>query len=212
MGDSDRTRTDRTRAAALPVEERRSRIVQAVLPLFLDGGTAITTREIAQAAGIAEGTIFRAFANKTELVEAIVDAAFDPAVTIAALRAIDPALALEARLVAAVDVLKQRVETVFKVLSAVAALPNTVRPNIGPHGSPPDLSALVELLASDADRFTLPVVEVAHLLRALTFSCTHPSFVLEPLESREIVALFLDGVRAPDPTPDRVLQESPSLP
>jgi AcrR family transcriptional regulator len=204
--------TTRTRAAALPVEERRSCIVQAVLPLFLDGGTAITTREIAHAAGIAEGTIFRAFATKGELVQAIVDAAFDPEVTIEALRAIDPELPLEARMIAAVDVLKQRVELVFKVLSAVAALPSSVRPNIGPHSSPPDLSALVALLAPDANRFNRPVDEVAHLLRALTFASTHPSFVVEPLASNEIVALFLDGIRRDVADLDRPSAPRPNLP
>ena len=58
----------RVRAAALPVEERRAAIVTAALPLFLEGGARVTTREIATAAGIAEGTIFRVFDDKHALI------------------------------------------------------------------------------------------------------------------------------------------------
>src|SRR6476646_4961473 len=88
------------RATALPIEERRSAIVAASLPLFLDQGAAVTTREIAQAAGIAEGTIFRVFADKTALLDAVIEAALDPTPTNAAMERIDSALPLEARLTA----------------------------------------------------------------------------------------------------------------
>ncbi len=107
----------RGRAAALPIEERRSAIVAATLPLFLDQGAAVTTREIAQAAGIAEGTIFRVFDDKTALLDAVMEAALDPAPTNAAIAAIDDSLPFEARLVAAVEILRQRVLYVFRVLS-----------------------------------------------------------------------------------------------
>src|SRR5882762_9133178 len=89
----------RARATALPLEERRSAIVAATLPLFLEHGTGLTTREIAQAAGIAEGTIFRVFDDKTALLDAVIEAALDPAPTEAAIREIDPGLPFEARLV-----------------------------------------------------------------------------------------------------------------
>jgi len=68
----------RVRAAALPLEERRSAIVAATLPLFLDQGGAVTTREIAQAAGIAEGTIFRVFPDKKSLLMAAAEEAINP--------------------------------------------------------------------------------------------------------------------------------------
>ena len=65
------------RAVALPPDERRSMIVRATLPLLLEHGEMVTTRQIADAAGIAEGTIFRAFPDKDALIAAVVDAAFD---------------------------------------------------------------------------------------------------------------------------------------
>ena len=53
-------------------------IVEAMLPLLLEHGEMVTTRQIAEAAGIAEGTIFRVFADKDELIAAVVDAAARP--------------------------------------------------------------------------------------------------------------------------------------
>ena len=54
-------------------------IVEATLPLLLEHGEMVTTRQIAEAAGIAEGTIFRVFADKDELIAAVVEHAVDPA-------------------------------------------------------------------------------------------------------------------------------------
>lgn len=67
------------RATALPPEERRRAIVAALVPLIAERGGEVSTREIAQAAGIAEGTIFRAFAGKRELMLAVAQEAINPA-------------------------------------------------------------------------------------------------------------------------------------
>src|ERR1700704_2407818 len=86
--------TTRRRAAALPLEARRSMIIEATTPLLLEHGEMVTTRQVADAAGIAEGTIFRAFADKDELLGAVIDAALDPAPLELALATIDPTLPL----------------------------------------------------------------------------------------------------------------------
>ena len=67
------------RATALPPEERRRAIVAALVPLVAERGGEVSTREIAEAAGIAEGTIFRAFADKRELMLAVAQEAINPA-------------------------------------------------------------------------------------------------------------------------------------
>src|SRR5438128_11034621 len=85
-----------TRAAALPPDERRSMIVAATLPLLLEHGDRVTSRQIAEAAGIAEGTIFRVFADKDEVIAAVIEAALDPEPLEAALAAIPAGPAFEA--------------------------------------------------------------------------------------------------------------------
>jgi AcrR family transcriptional regulator len=184
----------RGRAAALPSEERRSAIVEAALPLFLEHGTAITTREIATAAGIAEGTIFRVFPDKTALLDAVIEAALDPSPTEAAIRQIDERLPFEARLVAAVEILRQRTLYVFNVLSAAAG--TTRGPSQQKRST--DLPALIAIFESAAAQLNRAPADAARVLRGLTFACVHPAFGTDtPLTSEEIVDVLLDGIRRP---------------
>src|SRR5690242_11911551 len=96
------------RATALPPEERRSTIVAAALPLLLEHGDRVTSRQIAEAAGIAEGTIFRVFADKDEIITAVIEAVLDTAPLEAAVAAIPTDLSFEATLVAAATIMQQR--------------------------------------------------------------------------------------------------------
>ena len=97
-------------------------VVEATLPLLLAHGTALTTRQIAEAAGIAEGTIFRVFPDKESLIAAVVDAALDTTNVDAQFAAIDQELPLDARLVAAVDILRRRMADVFQLRLAVGSI------------------------------------------------------------------------------------------
>src|SRR5688500_8686005 len=54
----------RRRAPAMSQEERRAAIVRTTLPLLIEHGGNVSTSQIAAAAGIAEGTVFRAFKDK----------------------------------------------------------------------------------------------------------------------------------------------------
>jgi AcrR family transcriptional regulator len=184
----------KARAAALPTEERRSAIVSATLPLFLEQGAVVTTREIAQAAGIAEGTIFRVFPDKTALLDAVIEAALDPMPTNAAIAAIDPGRTFEARLVAVVEILRKRVLYLFRVFSAASGTTRGAQPERS-H----DLPALTAIFAAEAAHITRPPADAARILRGLTFACVHPSFGTDdPLASEEIVAVFLNGIRRHD--------------
>ena len=85
----------RERAKPLAPEDRREAILDAVIPLLRERGRAVSTKEIAEAAGVAEGTLFRAFGDKDALIRAAIERMFDPLPFRAALRAIDPDLPLE---------------------------------------------------------------------------------------------------------------------
>ncbi|SMF22022.1 TetR family transcriptional regulator [Cellulosimicrobium cellulans J34] len=86
--EADATTRERTRARPLSRTERRDAIAAATVPLLVEHGAAVTTRQIADAAGVAEGTLFRAFADKDELLRAAVVRSLDPAPAVAAIAAL----------------------------------------------------------------------------------------------------------------------------
>jgi AcrR family transcriptional regulator len=183
------TATKSKRATALPPDERRSMIVAATLPLLIEHGDRVTTKQIAEAAGIAEGTIFRAFGDKDEVIAAAIESALDPEPLEAALSAIPSDLEFEAALAAAVVIIQQRVIDLWILMSSVGTRFHemTRRPMT-------DSDALVRLFASHRAQITVEPLVAARLLRALTLSTTHPMLAGEPKSADELVHLFLHGV------------------
>jgi len=109
------------RAPALSVEDRQAMLIDVVTPLLLAHGRAVTTKQIAECAGIAEGTIFRAFGSKDELIRAAVDRHLDPEPFRARLRQVDLELPLDERMTAIVTLMRERFTTVFTLMSALGA-------------------------------------------------------------------------------------------
>ena len=68
----------RERARPMPADERRAAILAAARPLVLEHGRTTTTKLIADAAGVAEGTIFRVFPDKEALLHAVAADTLNP--------------------------------------------------------------------------------------------------------------------------------------
>ncbi len=202
------------RASALPPAERRVTIVRAALRLIAANGTMPTTREIAEEAKIAEGTIFRAFDTKERLVEAVVGETFCPAPISVQMQAIDLDQPLRERLVDLVTVLQGRFTEIFGVMSALGLTAPPAdyeehrgcRPDFGHvpvdeqdpaedtawRGGPARLLAFVE---PDADQLSCTPAELVKYLRLFTFSASHPDIAEgQILPPQTIVAVVLDGV------------------
>lgn len=188
----------------MPPEERRAAIIAAATPLVCDHGASVTSKEIAEAAGIAEGTIFRVFPDKDAVIRAVVEKILDPEPYVEALRRIAPDQSLEGILNQAVDAMRQRLESVWQIMwmlrlggppgnsrdrstYAPAARPDMTRAN----------DALADLLIPHRDRLRLPPIEAVRMFRLITFSSAHPAITDgQVLATPEIVDLLLHGIGA----------------
>ncbi|MDW3214928.1 MAG: TetR/AcrR family transcriptional regulator [Ilumatobacteraceae bacterium] len=181
--------TTSRRAAPLPPDERRAAVVRAVLPLMLEHGVGVTTRELARAAGVSEGTLFNVFADKDELIGAVVEALLDLEPFERAIEAIDPDVPFYDRLAAATEIIQRRVVDVWKLVSQL----DTARHAALRKGPFPDSPALIALLATESGRLREAPADAARLLRAMALALSHPHMVDTPRPPADIVDLFLNG-------------------
>jgi AcrR family transcriptional regulator len=181
------------RAPALAAEDRRSAIIAATLPLLIERGSSVTTRQIAEAACIAEGTIFGVFHDKDAVIRAAVEAALDAEPTERALAAISSTLPFEEQLVAAVRIMQDRLASIWRLVSSVGDTHVAPRP-------PSDFQALIAIFEAHRGRLRTTPVIAARQLRALTLAVSHPVLLVDgPMNPNEIVTLLLDGIRSHEP-------------
>jgi AcrR family transcriptional regulator len=183
------------RASPLPPEERRAAIIAATIPLLKVHGTNVTTSQIALAAGLAEGTLFRVFPDKESLIAAAVQHACDPAEAEAKLAALDRARPMREVLIDTVDILRARVEQIWNLL-AVLGIPSPPKPLAPPPPERSSLQAIADVFESFRDELRCEPLHAARLLRTITFAGTHPRISEGmPLTSAEVVSVLLDGIR-----------------
>jgi AcrR family transcriptional regulator len=197
----------RQRVPALAPHERRAALIVATVPLLQKHGLDVSTRQIADAAGVAEGTIFGVFRDKASLIDAAVAAAFDPATVIRSLRDIDSGLDLRGRMSAAVEILRGYMAEQGLLLHVVrSAAFKGERSN-----SRVDLMAsrflilyeIANLIEPDAARLRRNPSTAARLLLSMVMAPRDGFGDLGALDSHEIVSLILDGLLVRDPDPDR---------
>jgi AcrR family transcriptional regulator len=191
--------TRRRRVPAMAPDERRAALIAATVPLLREHGMDVTTKQIAQAAGVAEGTIFGVFKDKNSLLEAALLEVVDPSRTVNMLIGIDPDADLRTRLAEAADRLSRGFQSNAPIFAAIRTLAFT-------HDDPEfrqrmlsgrerTVRALTELIEPDKDQLRRDPSEVAGFLLMLIGATNHGAFGgIDRFDAGELVSLLLDGV------------------
>ena len=184
---------DRTgRARPLSPEDRRAAILDAVVPLLIEKGGSVTTAEMAEAAGIAEGTIFRVYPDKPTLLHAAIVKMMDPEPIRLALEGIDPAGPAEDQLVAAAGELGRRFESIVALLGVVRSMPASPEHRSEAHRTAHDAmtaiaDALTALFERHRDRLQVEPTQAAVLLRSLAFANAHDMLGPDRMTAEQLV-------------------------
>lgn len=181
----------RERARPLSPDERRAAIIDAVIPLIRERGRDVSTREIAEAAGVAEGTLFRAFGDKDSIIRAAVDRYMDPEPLRAELRRIDPMAPTEDKVRQVIQLMRDRVAGFIGFMTAIGM---QHPPRRGRHDLDEQWVVIMGQLFRE-DEIAVPVPALAFYLRMLAFGSSIPAFN-EPhrFTTDELVAFVLHGV------------------
>ena len=193
----------RQRVAALAPDDRRAALIEATIPLLRTFGVQLTTRQIAEAAGVAEGTIFGVFTDKASLIKAALIKCFDPGPAVDAISGIKTVTDLRERLVMIVDMLSHGVQMQAPLMAAI-------RTTSGLIDDPEILTAMMTTrdaivnAVADAvlpDRYKLrrSPLAVAQTLVFLIFASGANFAAMEATDPGELVSILLDGllVRTP---------------
>lgn len=197
-----------SRATPLSPDERRRAIVEATLPLLLDRGPEISTREIAQAAGVAEGTIFRVFDTKHDIIHATIHAALEPDAALAVLDALPEGQPLTERIAAILDVLRGEIRRTRSIFMHLAQSSGRLHPppppasagkpwvaGQAPEGRQRLVDAVIVALGAYTDDLAVPTDFAAQVLTALSFATSFPLTEDNPLaESSQLALVVLHGI------------------
>ncbi|UOZ08867.1 MULTISPECIES: TetR/AcrR family transcriptional regulator [unclassified Amycolatopsis] len=188
----------------MSAEARRSMIVHAVLPLLMEHGATVTTSQIARAAGIGEGTIFRAFKDKDELFDACTAEALRPDHVLDAIAEIPVDQPLEDRLVEAAEALGAHLERMGALMGALHASgrikhrdPEQRLRGSWKGGRRESMAAMrgamTELFEPEKDRLRLSPEHLAALFLTMLFGGRRMAPDDDAPTTRQVVDLFLHG-------------------
>lgn len=146
---------------------------------------------------MAEGTIFRVFESKDELVEAALDEAFAPGQLLVRLDEIDPGEPLPEKLLKLASVLQQRFRATFGLMRVMGEMdpPRHARSDQRRVEVDSARLAMVAFAQDDAGQLSVSPDMLVHMLRLLTFAGSSEQISDgQMLSPEQIVVTLLHGV------------------
>lgn len=181
-------------------------IIEATMPLLVEHGFDLTSKQIAEASGVAEGTIFRAFGDKESLIDATIQKFLDPEPLRRELRSIPVDLPLDDKVLRIVEIMRKRFSDVFRVMAAIR------KPHRPAHDARKIFAEIIsEVLSPHVAELNWSAEKSAHVIRLLTFAASlKPVNMGTEFSSRELTSILLYGLTGkPHPhVPDSDFTES----
>jgi AcrR family transcriptional regulator len=186
----------------MSVDDRRAAILAVAVPMLVESKGNLKTSEIAAAAGIAEGTLFRAFRDKQALLVACLQATLESETEVARIEEIDRSLPLADQLTSAARAVSDFQHRLWAVMVALrTARVDPRSEDHGEHGHEGPPKAMIRISAAIADLFDPDQLRVApdlaaRLLLGSVFSNQLQAVGLgdSGADIAELVEIFLYGV------------------
>lgn len=190
-------------------EDRRQAIIEAVQPLLLSEGASLTTRQIAEAAGVAEGTLFRVFESKQELLAAAALAALRTEPAVQQLQELPPGAPLPEQVVAILEILHSEISrtralstTLLHPASGESPLPGrTPHHKVFNHHERRQriTDAVTSALSGYADDLTVPPRTAAQVLLAVAFATSFDLIDNSLRGADDVAGVVLHGIYRGNP-------------
>lgn len=174
----------------MTAEARREQILGAIAPAVLKHGAAVTSRQLAQAANVAEGTLFRTFGDKEALLLAFLEREMRECFSAAELSEVPGEDGLEAYIDAAIHLLRDRFARANRVWMALGHLA-VQGTEIAAHALEVLRGQLAEGLVPFASRMRISREAAAEILISLVMSSASEWGKFSPLATREDIRTVL---------------------
>ena len=196
-------------------ELRRQEIIDATVPLLEEEGFTVSTKRIAEAAGIAEGTIFRVFPTKEDLIHAAISSVMDVRDLVGDIQNINPATPLPDKIAQIFHIVEQSASRIHTFMAAMAGRSHR-KP---PHGfsgkfTPPKQghphqrfsaqtgvirTAIEQTLTYNTHELTVsPDTAAAHVL-TVALASVMTDTVIDPVDSQTTVTLVVRALTGKEP-------------
>lgn len=180
----------------MTLEDRQVQILDAVIPAVLQHGAAITSRQLADAAGVAEGTLFRSFGDKDTLLRALFDRTAEVAYDLSHLDDLADE-SLETTVRAMAEVLTVRFGTIFQM--AIALGPVLLADGQRDDPRFDDMrDRMAAILAEHGDELAVAPLVAADALRTLTFAAATGWGDRSAMDMSDVTGILLHGIARTD--------------
>lgn len=172
--------------------------MDAAVPLLVQYGRDVTSKQLAEAAGVAEGTLYSVFQDKDELIHDSIHRHIEATSMVVAIRQIPASTDLAHVIRVIVELTQQRSQQIFALVAILGFHERTPEnAKRRPPDNEPVIQAIADVLVPHRAELSVTPRRAAQFIRYATFSMTHPLITNgDIVPADEISSLLLHGFSA----------------